>query len=75
MTVTWSQKFQKKEFGTGLGGGEEEGSANAKMYQRVLDMYPDLEDMARPRLRSYYRIGCDGEVRKWFDVYTEGGAR
>lgn len=94
ITVTWHQKYQKKDFtipidtsffsatssstGSGLStrlphdvGGVLEGQT--EVYKRALEMFPDLEKMARPKQTTYYRRNCQQDDIRWYTVPTEGG--
>ncbi|KAH7388870.1 hypothetical protein BKA66DRAFT_460993 [Pyrenochaeta sp. MPI-SDFR-AT-0127] len=73
-TLTWHQKYQKKDFASkALGDASNDMVRHVDVQSRLLELFPDLESMPRPRVNTYYRYGCDGELRAWYSVPTEGG--
>jgi hypothetical protein len=67
--IRWDRKYQKKEDAAMVA--VESGKS---VMDRTLEMYPDLEEMARPKGSSFYRTSCSGKVT-WYDVKTMGGGR
>lgn len=77
VTLTWHQKYQKKDFVSArvhaVSDGTTAATAHVDVYSRAVQLFPLLETMPRPRVNTYYRYGCDGELRAWYSVHTEGG--
>lgn len=72
LTVTWRQRWGKKEFASGVG---EVGVIDAKEVQRrAVELQPELMSLPRARLNAYYRRLCRGGIR-WFDVHSEDGGQ
>ena len=72
-TLSWHQKFQKKDFteATTAKGGEEE---HKILTKRVQGLYPDIERVPRPSKRTYYRQYCKSDDGlEWFSIDTAGG--
>ena len=67
--IRWDRKYQKKEDAEA-----EKGVSGKSVLERTLEMFPDLEEMARPKGSSFYRTSCSGELT-WYDVKTMGGGR
>jgi hypothetical protein len=76
--LSWHQKYQKKDFEAAK---EKEVVMEkndwdlAKITKRVLQMYPDMENVRRPARNSYYRRNCARTQMEWFSVDTAGGGR
>ena len=68
--IRWDRRYQKREDAVTV----EEGGGGKSVLDRARELYPDLEEMARPKGCSFYRTDCGGEVT-WFDVKTMGGER
>jgi hypothetical protein len=69
--IRWDRKYQKKEDAATAMVKVESGKS---VMDRTLEMYPDLEEMARPKGSSFYRMSCSGGIT-WYDVKTMGGGR
>jgi hypothetical protein len=67
--IRWDRKYQKKEDAEAV-----KGVSGKSVLERTLEMFPDLEEMARPKGSSFYRTSCYGKLT-WYDVETMGGGR
>ncbi|KAG9206055.1 hypothetical protein G6514_006334 [Epicoccum nigrum] len=67
--IRWDRKYQKKEYAKAV-----EGVPGKSVMDQALEMYPDLEEMSRPKGCSFYHTSCCGEMT-WYDVKMMGGER
>jgi hypothetical protein len=73
--LSWHQKYQKKDFQEGDVVLEKKEWDLEKITKRVMQMYPDMEDLRRPVRNSYMRQNCARTQIEWFSVDTAGGGR
>ncbi|KAJ4367642.1 hypothetical protein N0V83_007227 [Neocucurbitaria cava] len=83
ITVTWHQRYQKKDFSAatttgassegGVHGGGNGAGVQTEVYKRAIELFPDLEKMARPTQTSYHRSDCKRTGITWYTMPTEGG--
>jgi hypothetical protein len=66
--IRWDRKYQKEDAEA------VEGVPGKSVMDRALEMYPDLEEMSRPKGCSFYRTSCCGEMT-WYNVKMMGGER
>ena len=70
ITVTWRQKWQKKDFLHSTTSSSSD--ATDGVYKRIMELFPDLEDMPRLMWSTYYRRDCKNFDIRWYSVETEG---